>query len=260
MRNVSESGQEGFTFVELVIVVAIIGFLAAAVIVAVDPVKRTQDARDSRRLAEVNSVLNAMLAKQVDDRAVFNGLATAPIITHATYGQVIVSSDEGVVCNDSAKAPECPAIALDTAGANRNCVAALGGMMAGVATSSGTAVTGSGTDFDPQAGVGDVLTSASGGTCTVSVVTDDDEITCSNEPSPVFAGTMVNTSKSLSPTYIAEIPVDPRGPGASTGSVQLPLGSNNSGYYIRRTTGNRIEIGSCYPENTTVNPAIRVKR
>ena len=45
--------------------------------VAVDPVKRIQDSRDARRFAEANAILNAILNKQVDDRALFT--AAAPL-------------------------------------------------------------------------------------------------------------------------------------------------------------------------------------
>jgi hypothetical protein len=69
----------------------------------------------------------------------------------------------------------------------------------------------------------------------------------------------------LVPTYIAEIPTDPRGSGGigcGTGSGcttlgDVTLGSTNSGYYIHRTTGNRIEIGACKQEGSS---AISVKR
>jgi hypothetical protein len=77
-------------------------------------------------------------------------------------------------------------------------------------------------------------------------------------------------SNPLTPTYIASAPVDPRGSGTTicgTGSSCTTLasgittlGTTNTGYYIHRTTGNRIEIGSCSPEDTTTNPTINVKR
>src|ERR1700741_4615744 len=99
MRRVVRTSSPGFTLVELLIVIAIIGFLAAAVLVAVDPVKRIQDSRDARRYSEVNAILNSILTKQVDDRSLYSGMSLAPIITHATNAQVIVSSDVGVACD-----------------------------------------------------------------------------------------------------------------------------------------------------------------
>ena len=41
--------RRGFTLIELLVVIAIISILAVVVFVALDPVTRFQDARDSRR-------------------------------------------------------------------------------------------------------------------------------------------------------------------------------------------------------------------
>lgn len=59
--------QKGFTLIELLVVIVIIGILAAIIFVAVDPAQRFGDARDSRRKAEVVSILNAVLKYQVDN-------------------------------------------------------------------------------------------------------------------------------------------------------------------------------------------------
>lgn len=189
----------GFTLIELLIVIGIIGFLAAAILVAVDPVKRIQDSRDARRSSEVNAVLNAYLNKQVDDRAIYNGETGALVITQAgTNVQVIVRDHTGVICNSAVTRPGCNK-PMDTTGANTNCVANLSGLV---------------------------------------------------------------------PTYISELPVDPRQTGTfcGTGSGCTTVGdlalnttttSNNTGYYIARTTGNRLEVGSCKPEQAST---IFVKR
>ena len=191
--------RPGFTLIELLIVIGIIGFLAAAILVAVDPVKRIQDSRDARRSAEVNAVLNAYLNKQVDDRLIYDGETDAKVITQGGSNvQVIVRSATGVVCNSATTRPGCNK-AMDTTGANTNCVANLSGLV---------------------------------------------------------------------PTYISELPVDPRETGSfcGTGSGCTTVGdlslntsttSNNTGYYIARTSGNRLEIGSCKPEQAST---IFVKR
>jgi prepilin-type N-terminal cleavage/methylation domain-containing protein len=194
------SNKRGFTLVELLIVIGIIGFLAAAILVAVDPVKRIQDSRNSQRWSEVNAILNGVLKRQVDDRALYNGESSAPIVTHATYSQVIVADDTGIVCNAIGTRPGCNQ-SLDVSAANKNCVATL---------------------FDNSA-----------------ATTDD-----------------------LDPTYLAEMPTDPAANACGSGSGcttegSLAIGDTNSGYYIHRTTGNRIEIGSCQAEQ---GATISVKR
>lgn len=92
MKRTSVFGDKGFTLIELLIVIAIIGFLAAAILVAVDPVRRIQDSRNAKRWQEINAILNAVLNNQVDNRAQFTGTATYPII-EATNAQIIIDLD-----------------------------------------------------------------------------------------------------------------------------------------------------------------------
>lgn len=59
--------KNGFTLIELLVVIAIIAILATVVFVALDPVKRFKDARDSRRWNDVNSILTAIHEYAVDN-------------------------------------------------------------------------------------------------------------------------------------------------------------------------------------------------
>lgn len=58
--------KRGFTLIELLIVIAILAILAAVVFVALDPLTRFRDARDSRRWADVSSIVSALRVAQVD--------------------------------------------------------------------------------------------------------------------------------------------------------------------------------------------------
>lgn len=58
--------KKGFTLIELLIVIAIIAILAVTVFVALDPVTRFRDARNSRRWADVDNVLTAVHEYIVD--------------------------------------------------------------------------------------------------------------------------------------------------------------------------------------------------
>jgi prepilin-type N-terminal cleavage/methylation domain-containing protein len=208
--------RKGFTLIELLIVIAIIGFLAAAILVAVDPVRRIQESRDARRQEEVYSILNAILNKQVDDRATFDGddtsVTPAPIITHATDAQVIVRSHASIDCDagSAASRPGCEK-ALNLSG-NSTCVADL-----------------------------------------------------SDTSTPAI---------SIAPEYISELPIDPRDPlggnnvticptgSSGCGTIgDIPLGDQNTGYYVLRTAGSstsfRLEVGACGPERAD---SISVKR
>ena len=116
--------HQGFTLIELLIVIAIIGFLAAAILVAVDPVKRIQSARDAKRWSEVDALLNAILNKQVDEKIVYDGDPTAPIIDQTGDNvQVIVKVATALNCSASGSRPGCNK-PMDTS-AGVNCVAQL---------------------------------------------------------------------------------------------------------------------------------------
>jgi prepilin-type N-terminal cleavage/methylation domain-containing protein len=122
MRKYRFGADRGFTLIELLIVIAIIGFLAAAILVAVDPVKRVQQSRNAKRWAEANAILNAILTKQVDERAAYSGHASAPIIPDTTYSQVLVTDRTGVDCAVPATAPTCPGASLDPAATGFDCI------------------------------------------------------------------------------------------------------------------------------------------
>jgi prepilin-type N-terminal cleavage/methylation domain-containing protein len=197
--------RTGFTLIELLIVIAIIGFLAAAILVAVDPVRRIQESRDARRSEEALSILNAVLNYQVDQRAIYNGETDAPIHTQPSastnpYVQVIVRGSwtpSHIDCENAATRPGCDMPMNTEPSSNKSCV--------------------------------------------------------------------VNI-EAVVPQYIAELPLDPRGAGKAicangdttcTKNGNILLGDDNTGYYLLRTTGDRIEIGACQPERAT---SINVKR
>lgn len=52
----------GFTLIELLIVVAILGILAAAVLVAINPAKRTKQARDAARKSDIGGLVTELQA------------------------------------------------------------------------------------------------------------------------------------------------------------------------------------------------------
>ena len=84
----------GFTLVELLIVIAIIAIIAAVVFVALDPLTRFKDSRDSARWQEVAELMNAIKIDQVD-----NGGYYISAVSNTTAGEVYMVSDGSVSSN-----------------------------------------------------------------------------------------------------------------------------------------------------------------
>ncbi len=63
-----KNSSKGFTLIELLVVIAIIATLAVVVFVALDPVRRFQEARNATRRTDVNSILTAISQSIVDTK------------------------------------------------------------------------------------------------------------------------------------------------------------------------------------------------
>lgn len=64
--KISKYSQKGFTLLEVLLVVAIIGILAGIVILALNPSKQLADARNSQRKADVTTILNGVFQYAID--------------------------------------------------------------------------------------------------------------------------------------------------------------------------------------------------
>ncbi len=74
--------KQGFTLVELLIVIAVIAILAAAALVAIDPATRINEAQDSERWSAVNALMDAFLQSTVDHDGSYPSTITADGLTY----------------------------------------------------------------------------------------------------------------------------------------------------------------------------------
>jgi prepilin-type N-terminal cleavage/methylation domain-containing protein len=78
MKKWFKKSEKGFTLIELLIVITIIAALAVTIFVALNPVKRLADSRDSRRTTDVETVLTAIHEYVVDNKGSLpTGLTTS---------------------------------------------------------------------------------------------------------------------------------------------------------------------------------------
>lgn len=63
--------KEGFTLIEVLVVIGIIAILATVVLVAVNPSRQFKLARDSQRTSNVNAILNAIHQNMAEHKGVF---------------------------------------------------------------------------------------------------------------------------------------------------------------------------------------------
>jgi len=62
--------KKGFTLIELLVVIAIIGFLAGALLLAINPAEMMMKGRDAKRLVDMDALSKAILLAQAENKIV----------------------------------------------------------------------------------------------------------------------------------------------------------------------------------------------
>ena len=156
MKKISKN-LKGFTLIELLIVIAIIAILAGVAYVALDPLTRFKDARDSSRWSDVSALLSAIKVNQVD-----NGGSYIAAISALTPGTAYMITGNGTTTGCNAQNANCD-VAIAATG---NCVNLAGLVTAGYIGKVPVSPSGNGAWTESISGY--VLTASSSGILSIT--------------------------------------------------------------------------------------------
>ena len=114
MTNRLKNNKSGFTLIELLLVIAIIAILAAIIFVALDPLKRFQDARDARRWSEVEELLHAIKIDQIDNRGRY--LSAIAALPNGETWMVSATNTATTTCNTNCASVASTSACADLSG------------------------------------------------------------------------------------------------------------------------------------------------
>ena len=78
------TAKPGFTLIEILVVIGLIAILATIVIIAINPARQFAQARNSQRVSNVNTILNAIGQRIADNKGLFPAAAGCVVPAPAT--------------------------------------------------------------------------------------------------------------------------------------------------------------------------------
>ena len=95
LSSFSKKLSKGFTLIELLIVIAVIGVLAAVVLVAIDPVEQLSRGRDAGRKSSVTELGRALQANYTNNSQYTNNVTAGWDVTLVNTGDIKVFPTQG---------------------------------------------------------------------------------------------------------------------------------------------------------------------
>jgi prepilin-type N-terminal cleavage/methylation domain-containing protein len=89
MKNMKS--QQGFTLIEILVVIGLIAILAAVVLIAINPARQFAQGRDSQRISNINAILNAVSQRIADNKGTFAGTFVVGSTTY-TCGPILTAT------------------------------------------------------------------------------------------------------------------------------------------------------------------------
>ncbi len=97
-------GKQGFTLLEILLVVAAIAILAGIVIIAINPGKQLAETRDAQRWSDVNAILNGVYQYSIDNDGILpTGISTTGKViglSNGGCGTTCTAENNGIACLD----------------------------------------------------------------------------------------------------------------------------------------------------------------